>query len=586
MQNTIKNRIPDNVNIHSLTELLQFRAIHQANDKAYGFFSDAGEETQSLTYEELHTKSVSLALQLKHSSIQRGERALLLFSPGLEFLVAYFGCLYVGIIPVPVIPSRRGKTRSSTFSILNNAKPKAALTTVDMLEALSTEFKDDEHASHIHWLSVDITEKSTSDITEKFIPETFQRDDLAFLQYTSGSTSSPKGVMVTHGNLLENSEMIKQALGNDESCHYVSWVPLYHDMGLIYNVLQSLYLGTSCVLLAPVTFLQRPLLWLKAISHYKTKVAGAPNFAFDLCVERFNPKLMEGVDLSHWEVAFNGAEPVRAETIEAFTKTFEPYGFRPEAFYPCYGMAEATLLVSGGQRHSKPIIKEVSKSGLHKKRALSAIKSEDSQYIVGCGKALAGETIAIVNPDTLSACPTNEIGEIWVSGGNIAIAYWENKQASIDTFSATLAGNKGKHFLRTGDLGFVDESGELFVAGRLKDVIIVRGENFYPQDIEKTVGDSHPALKPNCCAAFTIQKNGKQQLVIIQEVRRTHRKDLDVDDIVGCIRQTVVKEHELTIGKILLIKTGTIPKTSSGKIQRALSRLKMQNNAFEIWGEV
>jgi acyl-CoA synthetase (AMP-forming)/AMP-acid ligase II len=585
MQNTAKNIIDDCSNFNSFTELLQFRAINQASDKAYGFFSDAGEETQSLTYEELHKKSLSLALQLKQSSIQGGERALLLFPPGLEFLVAYFGCIYAGIIPVPVIPSRRGKTRSSTFSILNDAKPKIALTTVDMLDALSTEFKDDKHASNIHWLSVDITEKSTSNIIEKFTPEISHRNDLAFLQYTSGSTSSPKGVMVTHGNLLENSEMIKQGLGNDESCHYVSWVPLYHDMGLIYNVLQSLYLGTSCVLLAPVTFLQRPLLWLKAISHYKAKVAGAPNFAFDLCVERFNPTLMEGIDLSHWEVAFNGAEPVRAETISAFINTFEPYGFKPKAFYPCYGMAEATLLISGGQRCSTSIIKEVSKSGLHKKRALPATNSEDSQHVVGCGKSLIGETIAIVNPDTLAACSVNEVGEIWVSGDNIASGYWENKQASTETFLATIAGVKEKYFLRTGDLGFLDENKELFIAGRLKDVIIVRGENFYPQDIEKTVEDSHPALKPNCCAVFTVQKNDKQQLVIVQEVKRTHRKDLDVDDIIGNVRQAVVKEHELTVGKILLIKTGTITKTSSGKIQRALSRLKMQNNEFEIWGE-
>lgn len=565
----------------SMVELLQHRAKHQADHKAYGFFSNAGEETQTLTYEQLHRHSVVLAHRLSQHS-QKGDRALLLFSPGLEFMVAYFGCLYAGVLPVPVIPSRRGKTRHATVSIMQNATPAVALANTELLQPLKDEFSDNTVAHNIQWLDVSIEE--TLALID-FQPLSLSTEDTAFLQYTSGSTSSPKGVMVTHGNLLENSEMIKQALGNDETCHYVSWVPLYHDMGLIYNVLQSLYLGSSCVLMAPVTFLQRPLLWLKAISQFKAKVAGGPNFSFDLCVERFNEKMMEGIDLSHWEVALNGAEPVRADTIRRFSQKFSSYGFKETAFYPCYGMAEATLLISGGERKLAPVITPFSKTGLHNKKAVTPANKNDSQLLVGCGKSLIGERVAIVDPETLVECPPCRIGEIWAQGGNIASGYWENAEATRQTFKESIAGQNSGAFLRTGDLGFVDSQGELYIAGRLKDIIIVRGENFYPQDIEKTAESSHPALKANSSAAFSMEVNGQQQLVLVLEVKRAHRKSLDVDDVLGCIRKEVVREHELTIHKILLIKTETIPKTSSGKIQRALTRVRMQEQDFEVWGE-
>ena len=388
--------------------------------------------------------------------------------------------------------------------------------------------------------------------------------------------------MVRHANLLENLEMIRCAMGHSRASTHVCWMPLHHDMGLILNVLEAFYVGATCALMAPVSFLQRPLSWLRAIYEFKAEAAGGPNFGFDLCVARFRPEAMAGVDLSGWRVAFNGAEPVRAQTLQQFAKTFAPYGFDPSAFYPCYGMAEATLLISGGRRGGGSAIRLADRTAMNAGRVETPGDDADVFAIVGCGGALAGEQIAIVDPETRTRFSCDRVGEIWVLGGNVAGGYWGNDDTSRATFAARIAGEGDADWLRTGDLGFVDAAGEVFVTGRIKDVIIVRGANHYPQDIEHTAQATAACLRAGFGAAFSVlDPGGQERLVIVQEVERSHRNKLDVDEIAGGIREAVAEEHGLSVSDVVLVRPGSIPKTTSGKIQRRLTRTRWLNGDLD-----
>jgi acyl-CoA synthetase (AMP-forming)/AMP-acid ligase II len=436
-------------------------------------------------------------------------------------------------------------------------------------------------ASGLAWLAVDEVGDATGDgAPSSALPRARSAatgNDLALLQYTSGSTSAPKGVMVSHANLLANLAMLKTAFGNTARSTCVGWVPLYHDMGLVVSALQSFYLGALCVLMAPVGFMQRPSVWLRAISDYRAEVAGGPNFAFDLCVARYRPEEMAGIDLSGWKLAFNGAESVRAETIRRFAETFAPHGFARSAMYPAYGMAEATVLVSAGRRGHGPVIRPLSRDGLQRHRALAPHGSDDAQKAVGCGRALPGERIAIVDPASRRLLDADRVGEVWVAGPNVARGYWRNTEAAAAVFGASIDGAAGdgddKRWLRTGDLGFVDATGELFITGRIKEVVIIRGANHYPQDIEDTVQGCDPALRRHGGAAFTITEgDAAEKLVVVQEVERTHRHRIAADEIIGRIREAIVKEHEIVPHQIALLRPGALPKTTSGKIQRAHAR--------------
>jgi acyl-CoA synthetase (AMP-forming)/AMP-acid ligase II len=547
-----------------LVAVLAQRAVEQADDRAYVFVSDRGTEEAALTFRQLHDSANALAARLT-AAARPGDRAILVFPPGLEFLVAFFGCLMADIIAVPMMMPRRNSARDASAAILANCTPALALTTSAF--ALRGDLQARFAQENIRWIEVDLV----SDGAAADLPEPAP-DDIAFLQYTSGSTSEPKGVMVSHANLLANLEMIRLALGNTRQSTYVNWVPLYHDMGLILNALQTLYVGATCVLMAPNAFMQRPLGWLRAISHYRAEVACGPNFGFDLCVSRYRADQMEGVDLSTLKIALNGAEPVHAETIERFVQTFGPYGFDPRAMYPAYGMAEATLLISAGMRGDGHVTRSVSRAALHAHAAEPPSSREDTQIAVGCGRALAGERIAIVDPEKRTRLPADRVGEIWVSGANVARAYWRNDEATRDGLNAEITGENGP-WLRTGDLGFLDGSGELFVTGRVKDLIIIRGINHYPQDIERTVQSLDGALRENCGAAFSVpDESGEEMLVIVQEVERTARHTIDAEEIKGRIREAIADDHELSARHIALIRPGALPKTTSGKIQRKLAR--------------
>jgi acyl-CoA synthetase (AMP-forming)/AMP-acid ligase II len=367
--------------------------------------------------------------------------------------------------------------------------------------------------------------------------------------------------------------MIRIAFGNTRKSTHVSWVPLYHDMGLILNVLQSLYIGALCVLMAPVSFMQRPLSWLRAVHDYRAEVAGGPNFAFDLCARRHRLEEIEGIDLSCWRVAFNGAEPVRAATIDRFASTFAPYGFAAKSIQPSYGMAEATLLISTGQRGADPVTRRVSRDALQRNQIVAPAQAQDAQIVVGCGRQLCGERLAIVDPETRMPLGPGLVGEVWVAGPHVAQGYWRNPEATALVFRARVAPEGTQCWLRTGDLGFLDEDGELYITGRIKDLIIIRGINHYPQDIEETVQDCHAALRRHCGAAFSVPgHNDEEQLVLVQEVERTFRRQIAIEEMIASIREAITREHEIAVREIVLIRTGSLPKTTSGKVQRRLAR--------------
>ncbi len=391
--------------------------------------------------------------------------------------------------------------------------------------------------------------------------------------------------MLTHRNLLHNSRIIHYGFGFTRDATGVIWLPMYHDMGLIGGILQPLSAGLPCILMSPLAFLQWPVRWLKVISRIQDRpvISGGPNFAYELCVRRVSKKQIQELDLSNWVVAFSGAEPVRAETIEKFSRTFAPAGFKKEAFYPCYGLAEATLMVSGGLQKDPPVFLSIKKSALKENRVVVTHPDDtDAQCFVGCGRALLDQQIEIVDPETLQKCNEGEIGEIWVASSSVAQGYWKKPEASRETFQARIARTNEGPFLRTGDLGFF-WNGELFVTGRLKDLIIIRGRNHYPQDIEYTVEQSHAAVRAGCVAAFSIEVTGEERLVVVAEARI--RKDGDYGDVVSAIRQAVAEGHDLQVYAVVLIKPRTIPKTSSGKIRRRATREMYVNGELTVLTE-
>ncbi|HEX9895814.1 MAG TPA: AMP-binding protein, partial [Gemmatimonadales bacterium] len=406
---------------------------------------------------------------------------------------------------------------------------------------------------------------------------------LAFLQYTSGSTGIPKGVMLSHSNLLYNSALIAYAFEHTRSASGVFWLPTYHDMGLVGGILQPLYLGRPNILMSPVAFVQKPFRWLQAISRYRGTTSGGPNFAFDLCVRKITPEQRATLDLSSWTVAFCGAEPVRAETLERFADTFAPCGFRSEAFYPCYGLAEATLLVSGGYKTAPPIVRWLDRKSLEADRVVPiAAGAGGARALVGCGQTMPDQQIVITDPNRLIRMPAGQVGEVWVSGPSVAQGYWQRTDETEQTFCAYLQDTGEGPFLRTGDLGFTHH-GELFVTGRLKDLMIVHGCNHYPQDIEATAAKSHPGVRAGWGAAFTVEEGSGQKLVIILELERRQRAE--AARVIEAIRRDVAREHELVVDSIALVRAGSIPKTSSGKIQRYACRDAFLDRSLEVEAE-
>ncbi|MBD2364924.1 fatty acyl-AMP ligase [Anabaena minutissima FACHB-250] len=564
-------------NFETVVDLLSYRAVHQSNQTAYTFLVDGETEEISITYGELDQKAKSLATYLQYLDIH-GERVLLLYPSGLEYIVAFFACLYAGAVAVPAYPPRFNKPTPRLDAIVADSQAKIALTTKSILTNVEEKFNHNSDLAGLHWIATDAL---IGDLTEEWQRPQISHRTLAFLQYTSGSTGTPKGVMVSHGNLLHNSALIYQCFEHNSQSRGVIWLPPYHDMGLIGGILQPVYYGNSVVIMSPIAFVKKPFRWLQAISRYQATTSGGPDFAYDLCVRQITPEQRATLDLSSWDVAFTGAEPIRAKTLESFANTFEPCGFRKEAFYPCYGMAETTLIVTGGLKTEAPIIHQVKKAELEQNRVVHKTHHRESQIIVGCGRTWLDQKIAIVNPESLTLCPSDQVGEIWVSGQSVAQGYWNRPEKTQETFHAYLKDTGEGPFLRTGDLGFLQD-GELFVTGRLKDLMIICGRNHYPQDIELTVEQSHLALTPGCGAAFSVEIANQEKLVIAQEVERHYLRKLNPDEIIRAILQAVSEQHDLQIYAVLLLKTGSLPKTSSGKVRRSACRDEFLAGSLEI----
>lgn len=597
---------PVHATVKTLVDLARHRAQHQPDQPAYTFLLDGESEEATLTYAQLDRRARAIAARLQALGVTDGQRALLLFQPGLDYITAFFGCLYAGAVAVPSYPPdpfRMERTFPRFHAIVTDSAAAAVLTTGMILDLAGELF--DEHPD-LQPLQRLATDQLPDDEADAWRPPAVDGSTLAFLQYTSGSTAQPKGVMLTHDNLLANLAMIRKGFGITSGDIGALWLPPYHDMGLIGAILQPLYAGFPVVLMSPLDFLQRPLRWLRAITRYRATVSGGPNFAYDLAARKVTDAQKATLDLSTWRVAFNGAEPVRRETLERFSQAFAACGFRPEAFYPCYGLAEGTLIVSGGRRGQGARYARVKASTLGAGQAIPAAADDpDGQWAVSCGTALGEERILIVDPETRQPLSDGQVGEVWVSGPNVAVGYWNRPQETAETFHATpaagatdasssekLASVDGLRFLRTGDLGFVLD-GELFIAGRIKDLIIIDGQNHYPQDIELTVEKSHPALRPGCAAAFPITVDGQERLAVAVEVARnlrpardgqaTSEDALDPEALRAAIRRAVTAGHDLRVHAIALLKAGSIPKTSSGKIQRHACRQGFLAGTLELW---
>ncbi|OAB58116.1 hypothetical protein AY600_04805 [Phormidium willei BDU 130791] len=557
---------------------LRHQASHRPNQTAFTFLQDGELAANSWTYGDLDHHSRTIAAHLQALGLS-GERALLLYPAGLDYLAAFLGCLYAGVVAVPAYPPQNARKTPRILSIAQDADPKIALTNQAMLPKLQQLMG--QHTIQ-QWLATDSLNPALGD---QWQPPDINSDTLAFLQYTSGSTGRPKGVMLTHGNLLHNAQETYRMMGHSPQSCFVSWLPLYHDMGLIGGILQPLYGGFPCVLMSPVAFLQRPYRWLKAISDYQATTSGAPNFAYDLCVDKISAEQRQTLDLTHWQVAFNGAEPVRASTLERFRDAFAPCGFHDKAFYPCYGLAEGTLMVSGTPLHQPPRVHRVRRQDLEQHQA-SSLAPEDpneaGQALVSSGISLERQTVVIVNPQTHQSCAAGTVGEIWVKGPSVGQGYWQNPSASEETFGAYLRDSGQGPFLRTGDLGLLHQ-GQLFVTGRLKDVIILRGRNLYPQDLEQTAETSHETLRLGGSAALTVPVAGQERLVIVQEL--DFRQKPELPPVMNAIREAVAASHEVDVYDVVLIKPGTLPKTTSGKIQRRACRQAYRQGTLSQLGQ-
>ncbi|MBS1551913.1 MAG: fatty acyl-AMP ligase, partial [Bacteroidetes bacterium] len=549
----------------TLTELLRWRSDNQPEKTAFVFLEDGEREGGSFTYRELDTRAKSIAARLQSMNL-KGERALLIYESGLEYLDSFFGCLYAGVISVPLHLPGKNKSLSRISAIAKDSGAKIILSTKEITEELRGEFGKDEVLKNIEWTE---TELISDESAENFTEPEIKPNTLAYLQYTSGSTGIPKGVMVNHLNLLTNLNIIDKSHPHDENSVMVTWLPIHHDMGLIYGILLPFYGGYPCYFMTPQAFVQKPFRWLNAISKYKGTHNAAPNFAFELCVNKINEEQKKTLDLSAWTVAMNAAEPVRAETITRFTEYFGECGFALKHFCPGYGLAEGTLILTTTFTADEPVMRRFDDSSIEKNNIAVPAKENDneSKIHVGHSNSIEDTRIAIVNPVTLIECKEGEVGEVWASGKSIAQGYWQRDEATNETFKAHIADTNEGPFLRTGDLGFMSEN-ELYITGRHKDLIIIRGQNHYPQDIEYTVEASHPALRLGCVGAFSIEVDGEEHLSIVQELQKDAVKNFDPDEVFKAIRKAVSEEHDLQVYSITLIKPGTVPKTSSGKIQR------------------
>src|SRR5580765_3117032 len=563
----------ETVSLRTVSEVIGAIAAARPMARALIFLENGEQETGVCTYEELHCQAQKIACSLKNKYLA-GERVLLMFHSGIDYVASFLGCLYAGVIAIPLYPPRNNWHSARAAAIACDAGAKAILTMARLRADIATRMRavNDQavDGGMVEILAVDDSDFLSS---HAWVDPALRGSDLAYLQYTSGSTDTPRGVMVSHRNLLRNCAIGAQAsdIGSGET--FVSWLPIFHDMGLVQGMMMPLTLGGTVVFMPPAVFVQKPVRWLRAISRYRAGFSSGPNFAYELCVSKIPQAEREGLDLSHWQVALNGSEPIALSTLRKFSKAFQPYGFSDAIFTGGYGLAEATLYVTCGRRDEAPAVLYLDKAALTQNRAVVCEAGEPSSVpAVSSGRIQSEPLVRIVSLDTGRICEAGEIGEIWVSGESVCQGYWQRPAESIDVFAAALADEPGVEFMRTGDLGFTHDD-ELYVTGRIKDLIIIRGVNYYPQDIEATVENVHADLrKGGWGAAFTLRDGVEERLVIVQEVERSARRCIDAAETGAAIARAVSLQHGIDSHTVVFVAPGGVPRTSSGKIQRRACR--------------
>jgi acyl-CoA synthetase (AMP-forming)/AMP-acid ligase II/acyl carrier protein len=548
---------------------------------AFRFLRSDESVGEEISYAALRRNALAIARALS-THAAAGSRALLLFETEPGFVHAFFGCLAAQVIAVPADPPHGRRAWGGIDRIVRDCQPATILTTRTLQQRWERQLAQlcATHACRVltveDCLGAGVAGAGDVDVRRAAVPATIDASSVAFLQYTSGSTSHPKGVMVTHDNIAANVRMLEETFSLDAGTRMVGWLPLFHDMGLVGFVLMPVSLGCTSTILSPGAFLEKPVRWLRAITRYRGTISSSPNFAYDLCATKIRPEDREGLDLSSWEAALNGSEPVSARTVRRFQETFADRGLRPDVFRPCYGMAEATLLVSASEA-DRPVRVLPAPGSPGKNAALAGAAFQiEAAGVVGCGRSPRGTVIRIVDPVTMIECATGQAGEVWFHGENVAAGYWGNPSATEDAFSARLAGDdSGAVYLRTGDLGCVDETGELFLIGRMKELIIIRGRNFPPQDIEDAVAGVHEAIRAGHVAAIGLVHETEQDLAIVAEIEREQWRNVDPQAVVDAILEAVHAEFGLSVAVVTLLRPGGMPKTTSGKLKRLEVRRRL-----------
>lgn len=571
----------------NFSDSLRQHALSMPDRVAYRFLLDGRGDEDVITFAGLDRAARAAAVALG-AHCRPGDRVLILLKPGLDYVIAFLGCLYAGLVAVPAYPPGATSKLDRLDGILGDCRPTAAITGKDEVAAIAGKLAESAPGT----LVLDLSTLDRDSATD-WRPLPGSLEDIAFLQYTSGSTGNPKGVIVTHGNLVHNSQSISRVFGTDQDSHIVSWLPPYHDMGLVGGILQSLYIGFPATLMAPIHFLQRPLRWLQAVSRYRATISGGPNFAYELCLRKISEQDMDGLDLSHWRTAFNGAEYVRAPTIEAFARRFARCGLRADAASPCYGLAEGTLLVTGCFPGHQAIVRDFHALRLEDNHAepmiaaapavagsaiagtviagTAALPEARARTLVSSGRPAPGNEPFICDPGSERRLPDGEVGEICIIGGSVAHGYWQRPEATAQAFrDGTDGGDEGRYF-RTGDLGFLLD-GELYVTGRIKDLIIVNGVNHHPGDVESTVLRVDDSFRPDGSAVFSIELGDAERVAVVQEIERRALRNLDVAGVRAAIRAALWEHHRLAQPLIVLVFGGTLPRTSSGKVRRQQCR--------------
>ncbi|MCB9765466.1 MAG: fatty acyl-AMP ligase [Alphaproteobacteria bacterium] len=564
----------------TLADCVRFRARRQPDVLALYALPELQEVASPLTYGQLDRRARALAARLQELT-EPGARVLLVMANHPDYVVGLIACMYARCVGVNLLLPSRAKHVARLCGVAEDCGATVLLTSGGASRIIHSRMGESRTLRALHWIRVDEVGEAGADRWREDAPDP---ESLALLQYTSGSTGAPRGVMVRHGNMAHHCAMLQRAWAFTPRDHAISWLPLYHDMGLFLGPMVALYAGFPIGLTSPLAFVKHPDRWLRQIAARRATFSGGPNFCYDLCADVVDPTSLAGVDLSCWTRALNGAEPVRTSTLARFQEAFGPLGFAAETMCPAYGLAEVTLVATSTRPGALPTQRDVDPEALGQGFAAPPTDG-GARRLTASGLPTPGVALRIVDPETGAACAPLAVGEVWLAGPSVTAGYWRRPDATARAFGGRLAGDD-RTWLRTGDLGFVDEDGHLFITGRVKDVIVVCGRNHYPQDLEETAEGADPAVRPNFAAAFSAQVEDREHIVVVVEVRRAAVAGLDVEQVGRAVMRRVASEHQIRVDEVLLVHHGQIPKTTSGKVQRAATRALWQEGRFEAHGGV